>query len=536
MQQVGTHISGHGIENHGLHNVDCVHWNCGTSALFEEALRRHEGLLSANGALVTKTGEYTGRSPKDKFIVDEPSCHDDIWWGNINQPISEEHFDVLHERMVAYFQNRDVFVQDCYAGADPEYRLPVRVVTESAWHNLFARYMFINPEPADLKNFEPGFTVLQAPNLHSSPETDGTNSEVFVVVNFARKMILVGGSHYTGEIKKSIFSIMNYLLPARGVMPMHCSANFGPGGDAAIFFGLSGTGKTTLSAVSDRSLIGDDEHGWSDNGIFNFEGGCYAKAIRLSAEAEPEIYAACHTYGTILENVVIDGDSRMLDLDDESLTENSRASYPLDIIPNASRTGMTGHPENIIMLTADAFGVMPPISRMTAEQAMYHFLSGYTAKVAGTERGMGSEPEATFSTCFGAAFMPRHPTEYAKLLGERIAKHGAKCWLVNTGWTGGAFGTGERMKIAYTRAMVKAALDGRLAEVATTPDPNFGLSVPNTCPDVPGDVLNPKNTWSDKKAYDETARELARRFEANFTEYESAVDDKIKAAAIRSAA
>jgi phosphoenolpyruvate carboxykinase (ATP) len=536
MQQTGPHRSRHGLEAHGIRNVDVAHWNLGAASLYEEAIRRREGLLARGGPLVVRTGHHTGRSPKDKFIVEESGIRDSIDWGDVNRPIPEERFDVLHQRMLTYLQGRELFVQDCWAGADPEYRLPVRVITETAWHNLFARNMFRLAKPSELESFEPGFTVMQAPRFHAIPETDGTNSEVFIIVSFARRLVLIGGTSYAGEIKKSIFSILNYLLPERGVMPMHCSANVGPDGDVALFFGLSGTGKTTLSADSSRTLIGDDEHGWSPHGVFNFEGGCYAKVIRLSREAEPEIWDASHRFGTILENVMIDTETRELDLDDAALTENTRSSYPLTFIPNASPDGIAGHPKNIIMLTADAFGVLPPISRLTPEQAMYHFLSGYTARVAGTEKGLGSEPQATFSTCFGAPFMPRHPTVYAEMLADKMRQHGAECWLVNTGWSGGPYGVGERMKIAYTRAMIRAALDGRLAEVGTATDPVFGLRVPESCPDVPAEVLKPKNTWSDKAAYDRTARDVARRFESNFKQFEPHVGNDVKAAGIRTAA
>jgi phosphoenolpyruvate carboxykinase (ATP) len=453
----------------------------------------------------------------------------------VNQPFSEDKFDSLYRQMLAYMQGRDIFVQDCFAAADPAHRIGVRVITQTAWHSLFARNMFLRPTPEQLADFKPDFTIIQMPGFVATPKLDGTRTGVFILVNFARRLVLIGGTWYAGEIKKSVFGLLNYLLPAKGVMPMHCSANIGPKGDTAIFFGLSGTGKTTLSADGSRTLIGDDEHGWSDKGVFNFEGGCYAKVIRLSPEAEPEIYAASMRFGTVLENVVVDPVTRALDLDSEELTENTRSCYPLDFIPNVSSTGMGGHPENLIMLTADAFGVLPPISQMTPDQAMYHFLSGYTARLAGTERGV-VEPEATFSTCFGAPFLPRHPTVYAKLLGEKIAKHKTKCWLVNTGWTGGVYGVGHRMKIAHTRAMVRAALDGQLAQVPTTPDPNFGVLVPQNCPDVPADVLNPKNTWNDKKAYDDTARQVAGMFEKNFKQFESEVDDKVKKAAIRAAA
>jgi phosphoenolpyruvate carboxykinase (ATP) len=499
-------------------------------------MRRGEGRIAAGGPLVVRTGQHTGRAPKDKFIVDEPSTSRDIWWGDVNRPISRDHFAGLLHKVRAYFQGRDVFVQDLHVGADAAYRLAVRVVTETAWHSLFARNMFIAPPPGELEQFAPELTILHAPGLHAAPQDDGTSSEVFVLVDLAQRLVLIGGSSYAGEIKKSVFSVLNYLLPALGVLPMHCSANIGAGGDTAIFFGLSGTGKTTLSADASRTLIGDDEHGWSDDGVFNFEGGCYAKVIRLSPEAEPEIHATTTRFGTIIENAVMDEDSRALDLDDGRHTENTRASYPLDFIPNVSLSGRGGHPKTVIMLTADAFGVLPPIAKLSPQQAMYHFLSGYTARVAGTERGLGNAPQATFSTCFGAPFMPRHPAVYAKLLGERIARHGATCWLVNTGWSGGAYGTGRRIEIAFTRAMVNAALDGRLAQVPTRPDRNFGLQVPETCPEVPGEVLDPRSTWSDKAAYDAAAHELTRRFEGNFKQFEGCVDDTVRAACIRAAA
>lgn len=534
METTGPVISGFGLDYLGLANLKAAYWNLSAGALYEQALRRSEAKLSKDGALVAITGQHTGRSPNDKFTVREETTEADIWWGP-NKPFTEEAFDRLHARMTAYLQGRDVFVQDLWAGADPAYRLPVRIVTQHAWHNLFAQNMFIRPSLADRAQFEPGFTVLQVPDFRAVPERDGTRSDVFVVINFKKKLVLIGGTSYAGEIKKSIFSVLNFMLPAQGVLPMHCSANIGPGGDTAIFFGLSGTGKTTLSADASRTLIGDDEHGWSDNGVFNFEGGCYAKVIRLSAEAEPEIYETTRRFGTVLENVVMDEGTRALDLDDARLTENTRASYPIDFIPNASATGRGGQPLNIIMLTADAFGVLPPIAQLTADQAMYHFLSGYTARVAGTEKGV-TEPQATFSTCFGAPFMPRHPTVYAKLLGEKIQAHGARCWLVNTGWTGGAYGTGSRMKIAHTRALVNAALSGELAGVRHIPEPNFGLAVPEGCAGVPADVLVPRNSWSDKSAFDATAHEVARRFEANFTQFQDQVDEKVVRAGIRTAA
>lgn len=535
MKNLGFRPSRFGLDNHGLAKVATAHWNLSAAPLFEHAMRRSEGQLTKHGAFIALTGEHTGRSPNDRFVVDEATTRDDIWWGDVNRAISEDHFEGILAKMLAHLDGKEVFVQNCYAGADPDNRLKVRVVTENAWHNLFARNMFIQPAADDLDGFEPEFTVLQAPSLTADPDADGTTSGTFIIVNLAKRMILVGGSAYAGEIKKSIFSIMNYLMPARGILPMHCSANIGPAGDSAIFFGLSGTGKTTLSADSARTLIGDDEHGWGENGVFNFEGGCYAKTVNLTHEAEPEIFDLCHTFGSIIENVMMDPETRELDFFDTTLTENGRVSYDISMVPNASETGRGGHPQNIVMLTCDAFGVLPPISQLTPDQAMYHFLSGYTAKVAGTERGL-KEPAATFSTCFGAPFMPRHPTVYAQLLGEKMAKHGAKCWLVNTGWSGGGYGVGERMKIAYTRAMLNAALDGRLGQVEVSPDPNFGVLVPQACPDVPGEVLNPRNTWSDGGAYDTQARDLTQRFESNFKQFEEHVGDAVKAAAIRAAA
>jgi phosphoenolpyruvate carboxykinase (ATP) len=530
-----TRTSNFGLKNHGIVNARAEHWNLDAAPLYEATLSRGLGKLSVGGALVVETGKHTGRSPNDKFLVEEPSSKSNIWWGPVNKPTSTERFDNLHRQILSYYQGRDLYVQDLYCGADPDYRLAVRVISESPWHSLFARNMFIQPTDKELGDFVPELTILNAPYFHAVPERDGTNSETAIMMNFAEKLVLIAGSIYAGEIKKSVFSYLNYVLPERGVLPMHCSANIGDASDVSIFFGLSGTGKTTLSADGTRALIGDDEHGWSDNGIFNFEGGCYAKVINLSPEAEPEIYATTRRFGTILENVVMDPVTRMLDLDDGSLTENTRASYPIDFIPNICESGSGGQPTNVVMLTADAFGVLPPISRLTADQAMYHFLSGYTARVAGTEKGV-TEPQATFSTCFGAPFMPRHPSVYARMLGERIEKTGAKCWLVNTGWSGGAYGTGKRMKIAYTRAMVRAALDGRLAEAGVTPDPNFGLLVPQACPDVPADVLQPRTTWSDKTAYDTTARDLRGRFEKNFKQFEEYVGDEVKQAGIYAAA
>jgi phosphoenolpyruvate carboxykinase (ATP) len=529
------HISKYGLDKHGVVNNADTFWNLGAEPLYEATIRLGLGTVSEGGALSVNTGKYTGRSANDKFIVDAPASHDSIWWGKVNKPIAPERFDAMHAKMLAYYQTRDLYVQDLYAGADPQYRLSVRVITDSPWHSLFARNMFIEVPDAERAGFVPELTIMHSPNIQASGGADGLNSEAFILMNFERQMVLIGGTRYAGEIKKSVFSYLNYILPERGVLPMHCSANQGSDGTTSIFFGLSGTGKTTLSADGTRALIGDDEHGWCDNGIFNFEGGCYAKVINLSPEMEPEIYATTKRFGTVLENVVLDPHSRVPDFNDGSLAENSRASYPIDFIENIVESGRGGQPANVVMLTADAFGVLPPISRLSADQAMYHFLSGYTARVAGTERGV-TEPQATFSTCFGAPFMPRHPSVYAKMLGERIAKTGARCWLVNTGWSGGSYGTGSRMKISHTRAMVRAALDGRLAQVVETQDPNFGLLVPEACPDVPAEVLKPRNTWQDKSAYDSTAGELRGRFEANFKQFEAYVDDSVKKVGIYKAA
>jgi len=520
------------LEHHGIHNVNTVYWNLSTPLLYEEAMRRHEGRVGHLGPLVVRTGQHTGRSPRDKFIVREPSSADQVWWGDVNRPMEPEQFDRLRSRLLAYLQDRDVFVQDCFVGADPRYRLPIRVITETAWHNLFARNMFIQSEPAEVSGHVPQFTLIHAPNFHAIPEIDGTNSEVFIVVNFAEKLVLIGGTQYAGEIKKAIFSVMNYLLPQQNVLSMHSSANIGPDGAVAIFFGLSGTGKTTLSADPSRTLIGDDEHGWSDRGVFNLEGGCYAKVIHLSAKEEPEIYETTRKFGTILENVGMDSATGRLTLDDASLTENTRAAYPITHISNATREGMGGHPRHIIMLTADAFGVLPPISRLTPAQAMYHFLSGYTAKVAGTEKGV-TEPQATFSACFGAAFMSLSPSVYARLLGEKIAAHQVSVWLVNTGWSGGPYGIGHRMAIDHTRAMVHTALAGALDQVPTRADSIFGLGVPTSCPNVPAEVLDPRRTWSDPKAYDAQAQRLAGLFAANVRKLGDAIPDDVRAAGPR---
>ena len=521
--------SPHGLENHGLYNLNDVYWNLPTPALYEQALERREGALSHLGPLVVRTGHHTGRSANDKFIVDEKDSHDQIWWGTINKPIPEQNFDMLHQRMASYLQMKDVYVQDCFAGADPDYRMPIRIITEYAWHNLFARNLFIQATPEEQAVHVPEFTVINSPRFHAIPTHDHTRSETFILVNFHQRLVLIGGTSYAGEIKKSIFSVMNFLLPDKGVLPMHCSANIGADGKTALFFGLSGTGKTTLSADKSRILIGDDEHGWSDNGIFNFEGGCYAKMIKLSPENEPEIHSTTHRFGTVLENVTLNAKDRWLNLDDDSLTENTRGAYHISAIPNATLDGVGGHPENIIFLTCDAFGVLPPVSRLTPEQAMYHFISGYTARVAGTEKGV-TEPSPVFSACYGAPFMPLHPRRYAELLGERITRHGAKVWLINTGWSGGPYGVGERFAIPHTRAMVNAALNGDLDEVPTWRDPVFGLEVPESCPGVPDELLKPRETWSDPAAYDAQAAKLAAMFKENFADYVDEVPENINAA------
>jgi phosphoenolpyruvate carboxykinase (ATP) len=519
------------IELAGLKNVGHIHHQLPTAALYEHIVRRGEGCIGRHGQVIVRTGQYTGRSPKDKFIVKDKGCCNKVWWGSNNPPIGPENFAGLEARLRAYFQGREVFVQDCYVGADPRYRLSVRVITENAWHNLFARTMFIEErDPAKLAKFEPEFTVIQAPGFQADPELDGTNSEAFIIANFSEKKIIIGGTSYGGEIKKSIFTVMNYLMPPRKVLSMHCSANIGPQGDTALFFGLSGTGKTTLSADPTRLLIGDDEHGWSPDGVFNFEGGCYAKLINLSPTAEPVIWDCAHHFGAILENVGFDQETREVDMDDGSLTANTRGAYPISLIANAAPNGRGDHPKNLVMLTADAFGVMPPIAKMTPAQAMHHFVSGYTAKVAGTERGV-VEPQATFSACFGAAFMALHPTVYADLLGKKIAKHKVDCWLINTGWTGGPYGVGHRISIAHTRALVHAALSGELNNAPMRPDPIFKVMVPQACPGVPPEVLNPRNTWADKKAYDAQAKKLAALFAENFKKYADHATAEIKAAA-----
>ena len=501
------------------------------------AIRRSEAIVARHGPLVATTGECTGRSPDDRFVVREPGSEASVWWGQINRPFPREKFDALADKVRAYLAERDLFVFDGYAGADPRYHLRVRVINELAWQNLFAANMFVRESDREaLERFEPGFTVMSAPGFRADPEVDGTRTGNFVLLDLGRRTVLVGGTRYAGEIKKSIFSVMNYLLPDRGVLPMHCSVNYGADrDDVAVFFGLSGTGKTTLSAARGRTLVGDDEHGWSDDGVFNMEGGCYAKMIRLDPEGEPEIYATTRSFGTILENVVVDPESRRLDLDDASLTENTRGSYPVEQLPNADPRGMAGHPRQIVFLTCDAFGVLPPISRLSRPQALYHFLSGYTAKVAGTERGV-TEPRATFSTCFGAPFMPRHPSVYAGMLGERMRRHDTSAWLINTGWTGGPHGIGRRIELGLTRRMVEAALAGELDGVETATDPRFGVETPRRVEGVPDEVLTPRSTWGDRAAYDERAAALAGMFEKNFRAFESEVSEEVRDAGPRVAA
>ena len=520
----------HGLGRHGFRNLKSVNWNLGAAALYEEAVRRGEGHVANNGPLVVRTGIHTGRSAGDKFVVRDDSTESQVWWDN-NKAMTPAQFDALYADMMAHAEGRELFAKDLFGGADLTHRISVRVVTEYAWHSLFVHQLLIRPTAQELKGFDPEFTIIDLPSFNADPARHGCVSQTVIAVNFARKLILIGGTSYAGEMKKSVFTIMNYLLPSKRVMSMHCSANVGANGESAIFFGLSGTGKTTLSADASRTLIGDDEHGWSENGIFNIEGGCYAKVIRLSATAEPEIFSTTQRFGTVLENVVMDESTRALDLDDATRAENTRAAYPIDYIPNASATGRAGHPKNVIMLTADAFGVLPPIARLTPSQAMYHFLSGFTAKVAGTEKGLGKEPQPTFSTCFGAPFMPRHPSEYGNLLRDLIAQHQAECWLVNTGWTGGAFGTGSRMPIKATRALLNAALDGSLSHVEMRIDPHFKFRVPVAVLGVDSAILNPRDTWGDKAAYDAQARKLVGMFQENFRKFEAHVGPDVLQAA-----
>jgi phosphoenolpyruvate carboxykinase (ATP) len=512
---------------HGLRNLNMVYWTLTTGALVERIVARREGVLAHEGSIVVRTGSHTGRAPNDKFVVCCQEDNDKIWWGKVNKPLDPAYFDRIYLHMRSYFQGRDVFVQDTSAGAHPDHYLPIRVITETAWHSLFARNVFLRLKPEELPGHVPEFTILHAPGFHAVPEEDGTNSEVFIILNLEKRMILIGGTSYAGEIKKSIFSTLNYLLPLKGVLSMHCSANVGKvKKDVALFFGLSGTGKTTLSSDPDRLLIGDDEHGWADDGVFNFEGGCYAKTINLRAEYEPLIWRATRHFGTVLENVTVDPYTRRVDFDDQSLTENTRAAYPIGFLDNIIADGRAGHPENIFFLTADAFGVMPPIARLTPEQAMYYFLSGYTSKLGGTEKGI-KEPQSTFSTCFGAPFLPLFPRVYADLLGEKIARHNVKVWLINTGWTGGPYGVGSRIRIPYTRAMISAALNGQLDQVPYRTDPNFRIAVPELVPGVDPEVLDPRKTWADPAAYDIQVGKLVKQFQDNFTQFARQVSQAV---------
>ena len=521
-----------GLEQYGFRNLKQIHWNLPAASLYEHAVRNGEGKVAADGPFVAITGQHTGRSPKDKFFVREPSSEANIWWES-NQAMEPVKFDALMESMLAYARDKELYVQDLYGGADATYRLPVRVVTEFAWHSLFIQHLLIEVPAHERRHFRPEFTIVDLPGFSADPKIHGCRTSTVIAINLAKKLVMIGGTSYAGEMKKSVFTLLNYILPGKRVMSMHASANMSKdhSAETALFFGLSGTGKTTLSADPHRILIGDDEHGWSENGIFNIEGGCYAKTIRLSEEAEPEIYSTTRRFGTVLENVVMDDETRVLDLDSEKYTENTRAAYPISYIPNTSATGVGGHPKNVILLTADAFGVMPPIAKLTPSQAMYHFLSGFTAKVAGTEKGLGSDPEPTFSTCFGAPFLPRHPTEYGNLLRDLIAQHKTDCWLVNTGWTGGKYGVGKRMPIKATRALLSAALDGSLAGAEMRIDPHFHFRVPVSVPGVDSTILNPRNTWADKDAYDEMAKKLARMFRDNFKKFEKHVSDDVLSAA-----
>ncbi|MGU3537826.1 phosphoenolpyruvate carboxykinase [Methylobacterium sp. A54F] len=530
MSNIGDYNAGHGAEAIGLRNLKAVHWNLEAPRLYEESLARGEARLARGGALVATTGSHTGRSPKDKFVVRDASTEGQVWWEN-NGAITPEQFETLYQDFLAHAEGRELFAQDLYGGADPAHRVKARVFAEFAWHSLFIRNLLIRPERAELAGYVPDMTIIDLPSFQAEPARHGCRSKTVIAIDFSRKIVLIGGTAYAGEMKKSVFTYLNYILPGRGVMPMHCSANaaLDAEGSSALFFGLSGTGKTTLSNDSSRKLLGDDEHGWSKDGIFNFEGGCYAKTIRLSRNAEPEIYATTERFGTVMENVVIDPESRIPDFDDASLTENTRCAYPLDFIANASATGRAGHPKTVVMLTCDAFGVMPPIAKLTGAEAMYHFLSGYTAKVAGTERGLAG-PEATFSTCFGAPFMPRHPSTYGNMLRDLIAEHGADCWLVNTGWTGGGVGTGRRMPIRVTRRLLTAALDGSLAQAEFRRDPYFGFAVPVSVPGVEQHVLNPVATWANKALFAETATRLVGMFRENFKRFEAHVDADVRAA------
>jgi phosphoenolpyruvate carboxykinase (ATP) len=517
------------LEKLGLRNPGQIHYNLTPAELVEHTVQRGEGALADSGGLCVSTGEFTGRSPKDKFIVKDETTEDNVWWGDVNQPFAPEDFERLKAHLLSYLQHRELYIREAYAGADPEHRLKVRVINESPWQNLFVHNLFIRPDAKDLEHFDPDWTVIAAPNFYADPEVHNTRQHNFTILNFSQKLILIGGSAYTGEIKKGVFSVLNYVLPFRGVLPMHCSANVGDEDDVAVFFGLSGTGKTTLSADPERRLIGDDEHGWTQKGVFNFEGGCYAKCVDLSKEKEPQIWEAIR-FQTLVENTTFYEGTRTVNFHDTSITPNTRAAYPLYYIPDAVIPSVGAIPQNIFMLTADAFGVLPPISKLTPGQAMYHFLSGYTAKVAGTEAGV-KEPQATFSACFGLPFLPLHPTKYAEMLGKKMREHNVNVWLVNTGWTGGAFGVGHRIDLNYTRAMVSAALHGRLNSVEYSQDSVFGLFMPQQCPDVPDEILNPRQTWSDKAGYDEKANHLASIFNDNFRQYAEFADEEIKEAA-----
>ncbi|HYF57273.1 MAG TPA: phosphoenolpyruvate carboxykinase [Salinarimonas sp.] len=529
MENIGVFNGAQGAETFGFRNLKRVFWNLEAPALYEQSLGRGETRLARGGALLAETGTHTGRSPKDKFTVRDETTENEIWWDN-NGSMTRAQFDMLLEDFRRHAEGRELFAQDLQGGADPGYRVKARVFTEFAWHSLFIRNLLIRPDPADLPSYVPDLTIVDLPSFKADPSRHGCRSETVIAIDFARRIVLIGGTSYAGEMKKSVFTYLNYILPKKGVMPMHCSANVGRDGDTSIFFGLSGTGKTTLSNDPNRMLLGDDEHGWSPNGVFNFEGGCYAKTIRLSEEAEPEIYATTKRFGTVLENVIVDPVTRIPNFDDASRTENTRCAYPLDFIPNASETGRAGHPKNIVMLTADAFGVLPPIAKLTGAEAMYHFLSGYTAKVAGTEKGV-KDPEATFSTCFGAPFMPRHPSVYGNLLRDLISRHHVDCWLVNTGWTGGKYGVGRRMPIRVTRRLLTAALDGSLSKADFRRDPYFGFAVPTSVPGVEPHILYPVKTWADKAAFGETAKRLVDMFGQNFKRFEEHVDADVRAAA-----
>jgi phosphoenolpyruvate carboxykinase (ATP) len=526
MQEIGKKPSTNGLEVLGIHQVATAYWNLSPAELIEHALQNKEGVLAANGALMCDTGKFTGRSPKDKFTVKDEKTADSVWWGDINIPFSPEQFDALHQKMVKFLENKTVYVRDAYAGADPDYRLNLRVVNTRAWHNLFCNNLFLRPQAEELASFVPNFTILNIPEFEADPATDGTRQGNFAVINFSKRMILIGGTGYAGEMKKGIFTVLNYLLPhEKNTLSMHCSANIGAEGDTAIFFGLSGTGKTTLSADPQRGLIGDDEHGWTDKGVFNFEGGCYAKVINISRDTEPQIWDAIK-FGSILENTRFAEGTRTPDYSNVSVTENTRTAYPIDFISNAVEPSLGGVPKNIFFLTADAFGVLPPISKLSPAQAMYHFISGYTAKVAGTEMGV-TEPQTTFSACFGAAFLPLHPTKYAELLGKKMQENKVNVWLINTGWTGGPYGIGSRMKLKYTRAMLTAAMEGKLDNVEYRQHAVFGVAIPQSCPDVPAEVLNPRSTWADKEAYDAKANQLAKEFVKNFEKYASFANEEI---------